>query len=594
MSAPSQQDTRAPGWALLPEFARLLVLAVLLPALALGALIFWRGSAAARDQAASRLAATAEANAREIDGFLEARVAALELLAESRATAGELDDSAGWATDLARLRRHYPAFSTLLVTDREGALRLSVPAVPGTHRLADRDYFSGPRRSDRAQVSGVFRGRPMGLNPLVALSAPLHRDGRFDGVVGGVIRTGALGLRDDQLRKRGLEVLLLDSRRTVVQASHGLVQRPLQRLEQGALDAVLAHAQGPDPRARMRTVAGVLREGGNAFAVAQPLANGWTLVVLQRADSVAAELQRNLAITLALAMLMLLGVLVIAGLKLRQLGGSVRGLLERMQHFALDRASAPIATDDLPRELAPLAETMNALAARARSSYDEVNASLGEQSRLREELQAVAQRLLTVQEDERRTLSRELHDDIGQAITAMKLGASALADDDPERREIVDEIMATADQTAVKLRNLSLLLRPPQLDTLGLEPALRDQVDRLARSTGIPIELDIAPMPTRLPLAVELACFRIAQEALTNAVRHAGADLIRVRVAAPGGVLELEVCDDGRGFDPARARGLGLLTMRERAQQLGGSFSVGPLAEGGTCVRATLPVDAPA
>ena len=137
------------------------------------------------------------------------------------------------------------------------------------------------------------------------------------------------------------------------------------------------------------------------------------------------------------------------------------------------------------------------------------------------------------------------------------------------------------------------MLRPPQLDTLGLEPALRGQVDRLARNTGTSIDLQVAPMPARAPAAVELACFRIAQEAMTNAMRHARAGAIRVRVAADVDALRLEVCDDGRGFDPACARGLGLLTMRERAQQLGGSFSVGPGPGGGTCVRATLPIAAP-
>ncbi|MGN6512734.1 MAG: histidine kinase, partial [Lysobacteraceae bacterium] len=107
-----------------------------------------------------------------------------------------------------------------------------------------------------------------------------------------------------------------------------------------------------------------------------------------------------------------------------------------------------------------------------------------ELARQREELQTLARRLLSVQEDERRTLSRELHDDIGQQLTAIKLGALALQDETQPavRAELLDEILATADQTLAKLRDLSMLLRPPQLDALGLEAALRWQAERMFRA----------------------------------------------------------------------------------------------------------------
>jgi signal transduction histidine kinase len=284
---------------------------------------------------------------------------------------------------------------------------------------------------------------------------------------------------------------------------------------------------------------------------------------------------------------------------MRRIGGSVRGLLERMQQFALDGGSTQIVPANMPQELLPVADAMNALAARARASYAEVNLSLQEQRRLREELQAMAQRLLTVQEDVLLTLSRELHDDIGQSITAIKLAATSLTDeslggDPPVRREILDEVIAIADQTVIKLRNLSLLLRPPQLDSLGLEAALRGQVALLSRNSRLSIGLEIAPIDGRLPADVELACFRIAQEALTNVARHAGAGSVEVAVeieqAGGARALVLRVSDDGRGIDPARPSGLGLLTMRERAAQLGGTVTIAARPEGGTTVRATLPI----
>lgn len=207
-----------------------------------------------------------------------------------------------------------------------------------------------------------------------------------------------------------------------------------------------------------------------------------------------------------------------------------------------------------------------------------------------EQLLAVAGRLITVQEDERRTLSRELHDDIGQAITAMKLGVVSLADPDPSRQEIVDEVVAIADQTVAKLRDLSMLLRPPQLDTLGLEAAVRWQAQTLFRGALTELELAFTALPHRPAPAVELACFRIVQEALTNVLRYAGASRVRVALASDGAMLTLAVGDDGCGFVPAQASGLGLVIMRERAQLLGGRLQVETTVGQGTTVRAHLPM----
>ncbi|MHB8912045.1 MAG: sensor histidine kinase [Lysobacter sp.] len=208
------------------------------------------------------------------------------------------------------------------------------------------------------------------------------------------------------------------------------------------------------------------------------------------------------------------------------------------------------------------------------------------------QLLAVAGRLITVQEDERRTLSRELHDDIGQAITAIKLGVVSLADQDPSRQEIVDEVVAIADQTVAKLRDLSMLLRPPQLDTLGLEAAVRWQAQTLLRGAPPALELAFTALLRRPDPAVELACFRIVQEALTNVLRYAGASRVRVALAADGAMLTLAVSDDGCGFTPSEATGLGLVIMRERAQLLGGRLQVETAPGAGTTVRAQLPMTA--
>ena len=208
------------------------------------------------------------------------------------------------------------------------------------------------------------------------------------------------------------------------------------------------------------------------------------------------------------------------------------------------------------------------------------------------ELQAMAGRLFSLQEDERRSISRDLHDDIGQAITAMKLAACAARDEDntARRQDDIDQIIELADTTVIKLRNLSMLLRPPQLDALGLEAALRWQAGLLFRSTDVELLLDVSALPRRPSNEVEQACFRIAQESLTNALRHACASQVSLSLRdSSQGDLHLQVVDDGEGFDPAGPRGLGMIVMRERAQSAGGSLHIETAPGAGTRIDLRLP-----
>lgn len=207
------------------------------------------------------------------------------------------------------------------------------------------------------------------------------------------------------------------------------------------------------------------------------------------------------------------------------------------------------------------------------------------------ELHAMTQRLFSLQEDERRAISRDLHDEIGQTITAIKLSAHAALDecDATRRREDLQGVLQLADASLTRLRNLSTLLRPPQLDALGLEAALRWQAATLSRAASAQLQLDIATLPQRPGREVEQACFRIAQESLTNALRHASANQIVLSLHARDAQLALEVSDDGEGFDPHGPRGLGLIIMRERAQGAGGSLRIDSAPGAGTRISLRLP-----
>ena len=193
-------------------------------------------------------------------------------------------------------------------------------------------------------------------------------------------------------------------------------------------------------------------------------------------------------------------------------------------------------------------------------------------------LHNLSARLLDVQETERRTLARELHDEIGQALTLTKMNLQRIDRLDNQAELSARVTMATdvVGHALEQVRSLSLALRPPLLDELGLAPALRWLVDRFAQG-GQPVTFVVDRADVRMDPSVEIACFRIAQEALNNAAKHASASVVSVTMRLEGRTLDLHVHDDGRGFDPATARlraaagaSLGLLSMEERAALAGG------------------------
>jgi two-component system sensor histidine kinase UhpB len=216
-----------------------------------------------------------------------------------------------------------------------------------------------------------------------------------------------------------------------------------------------------------------------------------------------------------------------------------------------------------------------------------------------ERLRALSRRLFEVQEEERKRLARDLHDDVGQALTALKIQLESLARPGGELapRSRVDEIVDTVQHTLERVRQLSLSLRPPQLDDLGLAAALRSHLDRQARVAGLQAHFEAEDAPPALAPDAETACFRVAQEAINNVLRHARARNLWVRLFTAGGRLAISVRDDGRGFDldAVRARAangasLGLVGMEERMALAGGSFELRSTPGQGTVLLATFPM----
>jgi signal transduction histidine kinase len=214
--------------------------------------------------------------------------------------------------------------------------------------------------------------------------------------------------------------------------------------------------------------------------------------------------------------------------------------------------------------------------------------------RLNNDLQRSRERLVTAQEEERRRLRRDLHDGVGPTLASFSQRletAAELIHTDPHKSEkIIHALQKQVTETVADIRRLVYALRPPVLDEFGLVSAVREHVAQYSGPRGIKVSFDVSePMPS-LPAAVEVAAYRIALEAFTNVVKHAKASACHVLIRVENASLLLEISDNGKGLPAEIHAGIGFHSMRERASELGGEFSIEKKPSGGTMVRARLPI----
>jgi len=215
-------------------------------------------------------------------------------------------------------------------------------------------------------------------------------------------------------------------------------------------------------------------------------------------------------------------------------------------------------------------------------------------SKAQHELKDLSARLVEMQEKERRALSRELHDEVGQSLSAvlMEIGNlnAVMPPGNSELRGHVDSIKKLAENSVRVVRNMALLLRPSMLDDLGLVPALQWQAREVSRRTGMEIDLSADTVADDLPEDHKTCIYRVVQEALHNCAQHSGARNVRLNVVQHEDHIELSVTDDGKGFDSESVRGMGLLGMEERITHLGGTFQVNSKPGQGVLLHIDLPL----
>jgi PAS domain S-box-containing protein len=216
-----------------------------------------------------------------------------------------------------------------------------------------------------------------------------------------------------------------------------------------------------------------------------------------------------------------------------------------------------------------------------------------------QQLRALARRLEAAEANERKRISREMHDEIGQSLTAIKISLSLVSRDPSSAASAgrVEDAIRLVDTIIQHVRELALELRPALLDEVGLVAALRGHLEEQAERAGLELQFDSPAEESRLPPEMEIACFRVVQETLTNVIRHAGAKVVTVKLDVTAERVRIEVRDDGCGFNPEAAlsgvagrRRLGLAGMRERMDLLGGELEIVSAPGKGTTVTATLPL----
>ena len=260
----------------------------------------------------------------------------------------------------------------------------------------------------------------------------------------------------------------------------------------------------------------------------------------------------------------------------------------------LERAAAAVRSGDLSVRVAPSAFADPRFAQLA-ATFD---ATLDELTHDREELRALASQVIRAQEQERKRIARELHDDTAQLLFAQLLRLTALKSaPSPQVRQTAAALEGLTVDALEGVRRMAVELRPPALDDLGLLAALADLAQRFGEQLAIPVDFQARGPRGRLPAEVELVLYRVAQEALTNVAKHADADRVWIDLDRGADDVTLSVRDDGRGFDPSiprtsdeRGLGLGLFGMEERVALVGGVFKIWRRRGGGSEIFAFIPL----
>ncbi|HEU4520776.1 MAG TPA: ATP-binding protein [Thermoanaerobaculia bacterium] len=477
----------------------------------------------------------------------------------------------------------FPQYLNLLLLDRRGSVLCSAVPQPQDQALSDkaREWVAGEVRA------GVLRDG----DPLIRLI-----DGQWVSALGTNVASAAgtqpailvlVQLPDivgpEQLPPGSVITLINGEGRVLARSRDG--EQWIGRTVRGTevTEIVLQRGHG---RTEAQGIDGVSRQYG--FTRIAPI--GWFIYVgvptASVMEPVREQFQRGIfagALIVALA--------VAASLALaRYVQRPVNALSRAAGAIARDGYSGRVPVDG-PLEIAGLGQAFNEMVEMRSQAEARIVAS-------ERNLKALSDRLLTIQEEERTRIARELHDDLGQALTALKMdigGLLRMNETSSAPAKVRERIMHTLDSTVESVQRITAELRPSVLDDLGLVAAIEGEARLFEERTGIECDVSVPAGGADLVGPVATAIYRIVQEALTNVARHSNATRVEIRLRSRTGELLLEVRDDGRGIRKEEIedrRSLGLIGMRERAAIIGGSVEVEGIEERGTILTVRIPIEA--
>jgi signal transduction histidine kinase len=502
------------------------------------------------------------------------------------------EDSAACATLFAELLKRHPVYANLGADRLNGDVFCSATPLSQSLNVANHDWF---RRAIRGQkfTIGEYQKSRISNEFVLVLGHPVFDDGgRVQGVVAASLHLDRLNQIATQAQfPPGATLTAVDRNGVIVartpDAQHWL---GLSLPDAPLIKAMLAQGEGTtqlpgeDGVRRLYAFSRVRDASDVGLYVGVGIPTEVAFAPVHR------RLVRDLLTLGAITLLIIAAVWAVSNaLVLRPVNALLRAT-ERL------RAGDLSARTDLPHgdtELEQLAAAFDEMAWALRRRETE-------HRRAQETLQVLSRRLLEAQESERRAIARELHDELGQALQALKINLQTVQRFPKENGRRVEESIAIVDHTLQQVRNLSVDLRPSLLDDLGLVAALEWYVDRQAKRVGFVGHCVADPQDLRVDPTVETVCFRVAQEALTNIARHAQATEVWVDLRRREQTLFLLVRDDGIGFDVSAARerviggaSFGLLGMQERVELAGGHFEIRSAAGRGTEIHVRFPLPQP-
>lgn len=527
--------------------------------------------------------------ATELDVKLRERMRSLAELAERLPTSLDPETLDSF------LPRHFPQhfLGGVAVIGPDGIAIADYPAVPGRRGtyFGDRDYFRQAVAARRPYIGKPIQGRTL-HRPVLAIGMPiLNPDGSLRAVLSGITDLtdpNFLGIIADPSLPGGSELAVASARdRTIVASS--VAGQTL-----AAMPEVGAHAMY-DRFSNGFEGSGIAADAGGVpklYSGKQVPSAGWTVVAALPTDVVFRPVQVMQRYLYAIATLFTVLAVLIVGWTTRRSLAPLEEAGESLRQMTAGLSPLPIRRDD---EIGQLLRSFNRLLEDRQRHEAALAESQGDLAFSRQRLRELSAHNESRLEEERRSIAREIHDELGQLLTALKMECSLLCrtyPDDPLLQAKVEGMRSLLDSTIGVARHIVSNLRPPALDH-GIIPAIEWQAEDFSLRWEIPCALELDADDVLLDDARATTLFRIVQESLTNVARHAKATQVSVSLRREGATLQLCVRDDGQGFDPALVAtkpGFGLQGMRERAISFDGTMRISSAPGAGTAVTVEIPL----